>query len=408
MTVPPHTVLDVSRTVSRIGAGGDSGVDRVERAYIRELLRRGGSVHFLTRIMGGLALLDARGIRALLDLAENPAAAPAPDLLGSLARRQPPARRRAETAARREALAWARNARAAQMLRERLPGGFSYLNVGHSNLDAARLARLRDGGAARMAIMIHDVIPLDYPEFSRPETPARFEALLRAAAEAADLMIFNSADTRRRTLRWLDRWQIPVEHVTALLGVDPMPDPPVRAPSEPPAFVVLGTIEPRKNHLLLLNIWRQFAEEMPADEVPQLHIVGRRGWENENIVDVLDRAPFMGRHVFEHGFLPDGELRDLLAGARALLFPSFAEGFGYPLAEACQMGLPAICADLPVYREFIDNGPSYIDPLDGPGWKNAIVSLVKETDRNIELRQYLPLWNEHFETVFSTFPLNAE
>ncbi len=223
VTVPPHTVLDVSRTVSRIGAGGDSGVDRVERAYIRELLRRGGSVHFLTRVMGGLALLDARGIRALLDLAENPAAAPAPDLLGSLARRQPPARRRAETAARREALAWARNARAAQMLRERLPGGFSYLNVGHSNLDAARLARLRDGGAARMAIMIHDVIPLDYPEFSRPETPARFEALLRAAAEAADLMIFNSADTRRRTLRWLDRWQIPVEHVTALLGVDPMP-----------------------------------------------------------------------------------------------------------------------------------------------------------------------------------------
>jgi len=255
--------------------------------------------------------------------------------------------------------------------------------------------------------MIHDVIPLDYPEFSRPEAPARFEALLRAAAGAADLLIFNSADTRRRTLRWLDEWLIPAEHVTALLGVDPLPDPPARAPSDPPTFVVLGTIEPRKNHLLLLNIWRQFAEELPPAENPQLHIVGRRGWENENIVDVLDRAPFMGRHVFEHGFLPDGELRALLAGARALLFPSFAEGFGYPLAEACQMGLPAICADLPVYREFIDKGPVYLDPLDGPGWKNAIASLTRGAEGDIHPRRSLPSWNEHFETVFSMFPLDT-
>jgi glycosyltransferase involved in cell wall biosynthesis len=407
MTIPPHTVLDVSRTVSRIGAGGDSGVDRVERAYIRELLRRGGSVHFLTRVLGGLALLDAPGMEHLLTLAADPAAAPAPDLLGNLARRQSPARRRAETAVRGAALAWARHARAPQMLRERLPGGFSYLNVGHSNLDTARLARLRDGGAARMGIMIHDVIPLDYPEFSRPEAPARFEALLRAAAGAADLLIFNSTDTRRRTLRWLDRWQIHADHVTALLGVDPLPDPPARRISDPPAFVVLGTIEPRKNHLLLLNIWRQFAEELPEADIPQLHIVGRRGWENENIVDVLDRAPFMGQHVFERGFLPDDRLASLLAGARALLFPSFAEGFGYPLAEACRMGVPTISADLPVYREFIDSGPLYLDPLDGPGWKNAILSLSKGSEGKVPGEWPLPQWCDHFKAVFTKFPLEA-
>lgn len=408
MTIPPHTVLDVSRTVSRIGAGGDSGVDRVERAYIRELLRRGGSVHFVTRVLGGLALLDARGMERLLGLAADPASGPGSDLLGNLARRQSPARRRAESAVRRVAVAWARHGRAAQMLRQRLPGGFSYINVGHSNLDPARLARLRDGGAARVAIMIHDVIPLDYPEFSRPEAPARFEALLRAAAGAADLLIFNSTDTRRRTLRWLGRWRLPADHVTALLGVDPLPDFPARAPADPPAFVVLGTIEPRKNHLLLLNIWRQFAEEMPEAEIPQLHIVGRRGWENENIVDILDRAPFMGRHVFERGFLPDRDLGALLAGARALLFPSFAEGFGYPLAEACQMGVPAICADLHVYREFIDNGPLYLDPLDGPGWKNAIVSLTKGSEGEMSVYRPLPQWRDHFKAVFTRFPLEAD
>ncbi|MEM8658643.1 MAG: hypothetical protein AAGF22_11165, partial [Pseudomonadota bacterium] len=49
----PHILLDVSRTVSRIGAGGDSGVDRVERAYIRHLLTRAGPVHFVSRVLGG-------------------------------------------------------------------------------------------------------------------------------------------------------------------------------------------------------------------------------------------------------------------------------------------------------------------------------------------------------------------
>ena len=210
-----------------------------------------------------------------------------------------------------------------------------------------------------------------------------------------------------QTVCWLDDWRIETRHVTALLGVDPLPDPPDRAPSGPPAFVVLGTIEPRKNHLLLLNIWRQFAEELPPGNIPQLHIVGRRGWENENIVDILDRAPFMGRHVFERGFLPDGDLRDLLTGARALLFPSFAEGFGFPLAEACQLGVPAICSDLPVYREFIDTGPIYLDPLDGPGWKNAIITLSKRAKHDKTTQRQLPAWRDHFEAVFNRFPLES-
>ncbi|MEM8869301.1 MAG: glycosyltransferase family 1 protein [Pseudomonadota bacterium] len=392
-------LLDVSRTVSRLGAGGDSGVDRVERAYIRHLLAQDSPVHFLSRVLGGVALLDRQGMFALLD----PASPDRTDILGHLARRQSPARRRAETRVRRLAKGWARHSRVPAFLREALPNGFIYLNTGHSNLDADHLRRIRAAGAVRIAVLVHDVIPLDYPEFSRPEAPARFERLLKGIAAQADLLIYNSADTARRTADWLSKWGVERPGVTALLGVDPLPSQSAEQRLEHPYFVVLGTIEPRKNHLLLLSIWRQFWEAQTPEQTPHLHIIGRRGWENEMVLDVLDRAPFMGHTVFEHGFVSDGELASRLANARALLFPSFAEGFGYPLAEALQMGRPVISADLPVYREIAPKGPTYLDPLDGPAWRSAIASASlrplkpeKSTAGAVEM----PDWLSHFEKVF--------
>ncbi len=62
-------VLDVTRSLSRIGAGGDSGVDRVERAYIRHLMGLDARVFFLARVLRGAALLDRSGMARLLELA---------------------------------------------------------------------------------------------------------------------------------------------------------------------------------------------------------------------------------------------------------------------------------------------------------------------------------------------------
>lgn len=398
----PDILLDISRTVSRIGAGGDSGVDRVERAYARHLLEGGGRVFFLTRVLGGVALLDAEGMTRLSVESASPDMLPPPDLLGRMARKQSPARRKAETLVRRLALGWARRVRAPELLSAHLRPGFHYINTGHTHLERRVLQTVRQAGAGVTAVMIHDVIPLDFPEFTRPGIPQKFAGLLEGVAEHADLLIFNSDDTRTRTLRRLEHRDVVPDGVTALLGVDPLPVDkiPPRVDGEHPSFVMLGTIEPRKNHLLLLSVWRQMAEELAPDQVPHLHIIGRRGWENQNITAILDRAPFMNRSVFEHGFLPDDQLAARLGAARALLFPSFAEGFGYPLAEALQMGVPAICADLPVYREIAGGIPTYLDPLDGPGWKHAILSAATRTEKMASGHVSVPSWESHFATVF--------
>ena len=102
-------------------------------------------------------------------------------------------------------------------------------------------------------------------------------------------------------------------------------------------------------------------------------LVGQRGWETENVIDMLDRCPALRGTVIEHNALPDAAMVPLLSGARALLLPSFAEGFGFPVIEALQLGVPALCSDIPALRETGGAVPEFLDPLDGPGWHRAIL-----------------------------------
>ncbi|QHQ36843.1 glycosyltransferase family 4 protein [Algicella marina] len=399
--VPGNICLDITRTVSRAGAGAPSGVDRVERAYIRQVMKADRS-YFLSRILGGFALLDSAGMQEFLHLADAGDGLDPPDMLSSLGRRQTPGHKRAESTIRRLALLTVRRTRLAAMLKADMQDGFTYLTTGHSNQTAFTYSAIRAGGAHTIATLLHDVIPLDFPEYTRPEAVPRFETQFRTMAEASDLLIHNSAYTAERAAHWLDEFGLAVPGVTALLGCDPLPLPTATAAASPPTFVTLGTIEPRKNHLLLLNVWRRFHDTLPPEKVPHLHIVGRRGWENENIVDILDRAPFMGRTVFEHGFLSDEDLGALLSSATALLFPSFVEGFGYPLVEAVQMRKPCIAADLPPFREIAGDHVNYLDPLDGPGWAAEI---MKHTEAKPDPAAAdsplppLPSWDNHFRTV---------
>jgi len=145
-----------------------------------------------------------------------------------------------------------------------------------------------------------------------------------------------------------------------------------------PYFVVLSTIEPRKNHWFLLQMWRRLVETM-GDSAPRLVIIGQRGWECENVAYMLERSEKLKGFVFEYSNCTDEELATYLHHAQALLFPSFAEGYGMPLVEALAFGVPVIASDLPVFREVAGEIPEYVDPLDGKRW----AELVKEYTNRI-------------------------
>jgi glycosyltransferase involved in cell wall biosynthesis len=171
-----------------------------------------------------------------------------------------------------------------------------------------------------------------------------------------------------------------------------------------PYFVMLGTIEGRKNHLLILNIWAQMARRLgPA--CPQLVIIGQRGWESEQVCDMLDRCEAIRGHVVELSRCDDAQLAAYMANARALLFPTFVEGFGLPLVEALAIGTPVIASNLTVFRELAGEIPDYLEPIDGLGWALAIERYASDgcAERAAQLRHLqswsAPRWDTHFGLV---------
>lgn len=370
-----------------------TGIDRVEAQWLNHLTTGEEPAFALIRSAAGFLLLNRQGMARLLS-------SPLPergDLVSRLGHRRDPLRARAETAARRLSLARCLPGGLTRMLRRYLPQGGRYLNVGHANLTDRGLAAIRAAGL-RAEVMIHDTIPLDHPHLARADTVEPFRRKLAAVSAHADRVIHLTEDTRARTEAQLARLGRVPPGVVAPNGVTvaaPGALPPGLTPVAP-WFVALGTIEPRKNIGLLLDVWERLA---PA---PQLYIIGSRGWADAALLARLDALP-PGGPVRVLSGLPDGAVTTLLSGARALLFPSLAEGFGLPPLEAAALGTPVIAGDLGVTRELLGDYAVYLPLGDSYSWAETITRKAAEPPgimvQGAGVR--IPLWEDHFKIVLS-------
>ncbi|MDA7429461.1 glycosyltransferase family 1 protein [Primorskyibacter aestuariivivens] len=377
-----------------------TGVDRVEYAYLRRLIDDDTPLFALARTRIGYVLLDRDGARSLCQkiAADDWGAL---DALGRLAPHVPEMRRRAEADLRRHAIARCLPIRLPKMLARHVPGGCVYLNTGHSNLTNRVIGAWQHLGDAGVAVLVHDTIPLDHPEYQRAETAKAFRVFLNRVSRAADLVIYNSQQSRHYAERHMAPMGRVPDGIVAHLGVDvPIPVPmelPSSLPPPGPFFVCVGTIEPRKNHALLLDVWeRLLASDAP---VPHLVICGARGWENDAVFRRLDETDRWKGHVHECPGLSDGAIAALLQQSRGLLFPSMAEGFGLPPVEAAAMGIPVICGDLPVYREILSDIPIYLKASDPYSWANKIKEIAEQRPPQTDYQP--PDWDRHFNLVLN-------
>jgi glycosyltransferase involved in cell wall biosynthesis len=253
--------------------------------------------------------------------------------------------------------------------------------------------------------VVHDLIPITYPEYSRQGERERHLARMNNVLAAASGVITNSQATLKKLVSFAESAGQPMPRsVVALLAPGMSGISPGKRPMPLPYFVILGTIEPRKNHWLLLQLWRGLVERL-GQEAPRLVVIGQRGWECENVVDLLERCEHLKGFVVEHSICSDTELVTYLHHAQALLFPSFAEGYGMPLVEALALGVPVIASDLPVFREIAGEIPEYIDPLDGKRWSELVKEYAKPDSqlRIAQLRRIgdfkVPTWADHFAKV---------
>ena len=405
---PPARVLDLTRLISRAGRVL-TGVDRVELAYLNWLLSMETTCFGLVKTRLGYVLLGREGLAGLRDRFEGSQAWGRPDFLSFFFRRQHVMRRRAEADLRRLMLARCLPRFLSRMLEKHVPKASVYLNVGHSNLTESVIAAFHSGLKAQISVLVHDTIPLDFPQYQRPNTVEQFRAFLQRVSRSADLVICNSEVTRRDVHRNMENWgRVPktiVSHLGTILPVADVRQLPDDMGLRPPYFLSIGTIEPRKNHAFLLNLWEEMAQDLPAHEIPQLLICGSRGWNNDAVFRRLDDVAGPGKNVVELSGLSDAAIAALLQNASGVLFPSFVEGFGLPAVEATAAETPVICNDLPVFREILHDIPIYAPVSDSYPWKTKIIGLARkkklgrDTDDEDTKHFDLPTWSAHFNTV---------
>ncbi len=261
------------------------------------------------------------------------------------------------------------------------PRGSLYLNVGQLGWAAPFATRwLARRPDIRAVFMLHDAIPVERRDLVSRLGHWTHRMMLHAVARrAAGLIVTTEAAAASVQAALAVRGLAPVPTVGIGLPVAPAFLGPAAAAAPPPPvppapyFLVCGAIEPRKNLGMLLDVWQQLGRGGGA--VPFLVVAGAlaRGG-----VPIQARLRAAGGHVVPIANLSTPGLRRLMEGARALLMPSLAEGFGLPVIEALALGTPVLASDLPAHREAGGGFATYLDPTDRAAWSAAVAALATD------------------------------
>ncbi len=221
---------------------------------------------------------------------------------------------------------------------------------------------------AMVHAMIHDLLPIEQPGWFRPGLQQRFARHLDALLDRAGVLFVPSVHVQQCLAEHAARKGSGVVLELLPHGGDFYRGQPSMAPHDLPAllqlkdgplFLVAGTLEPRKQHALILDafdeIWQQFH---PA----RLLLVGGFGWDVEPLISRINQHPHLHDRLFHLSGVDDVMLDWLYGHVDALIYLSRGEGFGLPILEASMRGCPVIATDLPVLREAGGDWPRYIPP----------------------------------------------
>jgi glycosyltransferase involved in cell wall biosynthesis len=218
-----------------------------------------------------------------------------------------------------------------------------------------------------MVVTVLDLAILREPAWFPVWARLHARSVMPATVRAATRVIAISRQTADDVVSMLG---VPTNRVHVVeCGVDAIfsSPPHVVAGTGDPFLLGVGTPEPRKNLARLLDAFTLLRERGGAE---RLVLVGADGWGDTQL------APRAGVEL--RGRVSDEQLRDLYAGAEALVFPSLWEGFGLPVGEALAAGCRVVCSDLPVLREVAGEMATYVDPRSPSSIANGIQRALEQ------------------------------
>lgn len=234
------------------------------------------------------------------------------------------------------------------------------------DLDAAWMCRVKRSWllpilkkqGVRIVAHIYDIISITHPQYCLERGVYNFMDFIGAHLQYADDIIVNAQATVDELRKLTKRLDIPLPpcHVVPLgadfakqelITEEQVPQNAVDAVKDRPYILMVGTIEPRKNHKLLLEAYDKGLKEMGYNII----MAGYMGWNMEEFAEKLENHSDYGKRIFHFTGLDDKAIAYLYQHAKFLAFCSYTEGFGLPIIEAIQRGTPVLAADVPVSRE---------------------------------------------------------
>jgi glycosyltransferase involved in cell wall biosynthesis len=255
----------------------------------------------------------------------------------------------------------------------------------------------------RLAAMFHDAIPVRWPHITWPQSVQRHPEYMKLLAGFDRTWAISEATRQDFTGFW--QWQgVTPKSSTVVIPLGADFDGSKRVQRDPvipagrPVLLCVGIVEPRKNQAFLLEV----AEALWRDGLDfELHVVGRVNPHfGKPIVARMAAVQKRESRFRFHAAAGDRELGRLYARARAVVFPTIAEGCGLPLLEALWRGVPCVASDLPVLRENADGGGCLLARVnDRTDWaaKLKVILTDEAGSRRLQaaaMARPLPRWSD--------------